>query len=123
MRRVDLSEASKLKEVVLLPNVLYQRVWVTETLSTLSLEVHQHLRLVSIYVDPDPENLSGHRPYGLFTSLDGTFVRLYEWHKIRIEAVCPKMDPKRRETTHSLINEILPRTMERGLIDIVFKKN
>jgi hypothetical protein len=114
---VDLSKATKLKEVVLRPGGLYP-AWVDMTFKSITAE-HRDLQQISIHIPfptvivegpADAREFLGEELYGEWMDLDRTLTQLWE-----SRAVCTKLLYKAEdEKSCEIIRGLLPETMKRG---------
>jgi hypothetical protein len=120
---VDLSEATKLKEVAFRSDELYTQ-WIAMALGTITPE-HRELKQISIYnrfrqaiVDhtADVRQLGGEVTYGEWTDLDRILVRLWESHSVRTRVYSVGVEDGE---VCEFIRGLLPETAERGAVELV----
>lgn len=122
---IDLSKATRLKDVTFRVNFLHIVDWITTELQTLTPE-HQDLRQISICV---PYNMSfagfGARvrrvisdaTYGQWLDLDRLMIQFWELRSIRPMVTCTK--PAGMQSMRDCIECLLPEVTRIGIMDLV----
>ena len=121
---VDLSGATKLKEVAFRFNEYYL-AWVTSALETITPE-HRDLQQVLIYIpscslcdDYKPVKIGGTVPeetYLQWVNLDRVLIQLWESHGVRTKAVYAGM---RKAEVRESLRVLLPEITKREVIELV----
>ncbi|KAF9645274.1 hypothetical protein BDM02DRAFT_3205327 [Thelephora ganbajun] len=118
---VDLSKATKLRDVVFRPASL-NIAWITMVLQNVSPE-HRNLQRISIYLrynlvlaatEPDAMQDVG----GQWLDLDHLLVQFWESRSIRTKLVCSAPEEELQDMREH-IGRLLPEVMGRGIIDLV----
>jgi len=121
-RPIDLSKATKLKDVVLRCGPMSNR-WVTMTLETIPFQ-HQDLQRISIHfphilVRDMPqdglERIEGTNPRTQWPDLDRLLVRFWDSCSIRPKVVYPQTGDPGKET-RDWVSYLLPEITERGVL-------
>ena len=117
---MDLSKATKLKDVIFRPGL--RRVeWVVKALQTITPK-HRDLRRVVIDIPrnytlaslgANGEQAIGESVYEQWPDLDRLLVQLWESHSIRPKVVCTA-----GHDVEDFIGSLLPEIMRRGVVDV-----
>jgi len=110
---IDLSNATKLKQVVFQPKTLYA-MWITIALQTIT---SSHLQQIQIYVPSRSTSIGNHDTDRQWMDLDRHLVQLWELH-----AICTKViysAAREEKVVCGYIRGLLPEMTKRGIIELV----
>lgn len=124
---LDLSRATKLKEITFSADINYHASWVTATLDTITSQ-HTDLQQVSLRVSlplhspSSPVDISqavGEDARRDLINLDTNLIRLSGLHPIHVKAKHCHRGREEGDMIRKFVENFLPETTSRGLVDIL----
>jgi len=111
---IDLSKATKLKQVVFRFNTLHV-MWITMALQTITSN-HRDLQQIQIYIPSRSTSIRNQETDRQWMDLDRHLVQLWESHAISTKVIYSAAMEKK--ATFEWIMNLLPETTKRGIIDL-----
>lgn len=125
VRSIDLSKATKLKDVTFVYEL--DPRWVVGTLRTITSD-HQNLQEISVepdypLYDPLPSDMrDAQEMYSECLELDYSLVKLCKSHSIRVKVLYTVISSSDLERARSLMDSLFPESAKSGVVELISRE-